>query len=464
MNSLLNFESSAREFSGEWKVFAPFNKGMPVETGYYRYSDLEPAIQAATLEKAKLAALSFEDRIKILKESFELFRTNRKLLADTVALELGRTPDDFENEWNQTERLWEVLIGIRAFDENVFESRGITAIVGSSIWPLFYSIQFCAYSLLSGNPVILKPSEKATLSVLRLFELFRSQIPAWRAVQVLIGEKEVGRRLICHEQVNTVVFQGSFEVGMRVKQDTLSQAGKEILLYLGAKNPAVIFDDASKKEAMDVLLKDSFLGAGQDCQSVSIAFIQNGILNEFVNELHLEMKKFKIGPPESGAFMGPMMDASTADRYLKFIGISEREGANILMRGKPLPLNPPGCFVTPTLALFEKRTPEEIRKSVSLQTEILAPHLSVIGFQDEEELLSLLQPLTYGRSISLWSANPKRLSRLAMKLPFGQVLWNRSLLGSDPKETFQFRKRSGNNAVLGESLLFKFLHQRTIQK
>ena len=99
--------------------------------------------------------------------------------------------------------------------------------------------------------------------------------------------------------------------------------------------------------------------------------------------------------------MGPMMDASTADRYLKFIGISEREGANILMRGKPLPLNPPGCFVTPTLALFEKRTPEEIRKSVSLQTEILAPHLSVIGFQDEEELLSLLQPLTYGRSISL---------------------------------------------------------------
>ena len=162
--------------------------------------------------------------------------------------------------------------------------------------------------------------------------------------------------------------------------------------------------------------------------------------------------------------MGPMMDASTADRYLKFIGISEREGANILMRGKPLPLNPPGCFVTPTLALFEKRTPEEIRKSVSLQTEILAPHLSVIGFQDEEELLSLLQPLTYGRSISLWSANPKRLSRLAMKLPFGQVLWNRSLLGSDPKETFQFRKRSGNNAVLGESLLFKFLHQRTIQK
>ena len=462
MKSLLHLTYADRAPSGEWKVYSPIQSGNLLASIQYHYSEIDTAIEGAIEERENLRKVAFSEKIKFLKKLWSVLDSNKKSILEKATFEQCRAPQDLEQEWSQLSRFFSALLTVAPQDEKIHEPRGVTAVLGSSVWPIFYSIQFFSLNYLAGNPVILKPSEKTSMTLLRLFKIIRNEIPELKSVQVLLGEKEMGRRLACHEQISTVIFQGSFEVGMRVKQDTLSQLSKKVLLFLGAKNPSVIFNDAPAA-ALETVMKDAFQGAGQDCQSTSVLLVQNGILNQFLPKLHGQAKEFKIGS-EEGYFMGPMFDSATVDRYLKFIGISEREGAEILMRGKPFEKNGKGSFVTPTLAYFEKQTPEQIRKSVSLQTEILGPHLSVIGFQDEAELLSLANAFSYGRSISLWSEDGARLEPLARELQYGQILFNQSLLSSDPWKSFQFRKRSGSNAVLGEDLLFKLLYLKTVQK
>ena len=238
----------------------------------FLFSDLPIAISAAKKANFDLLSLSFEDRRKILNKVPTVLERHKAEILKVAALELGRAQIDLELEWSQIMRFFKGLQDEASFIPEGRESRGISAVISSFVWPLFYTLQFSVLNFLAGNPVILKPSEKSGLTVSTLFRILRENIPALTMVQVLLGEKEMGRRLICHEDIATVVFHGTFEVGMRVKQDTLSQPSKEVLLFLGSKNPAIVFSD-SPEEVFEILKGDCFLGSGQDCQSVTVIFV-----------------------------------------------------------------------------------------------------------------------------------------------------------------------------------------------
>lgn len=448
--------------SGEWRVYSPSQTDEEIGKCLYRYSDIELATSEAQSSFTLLQKTSFDDRLTEVVKAISILRSAKQMLFETSALELGRGLNDFETEWSQLERFFDSLEKGSTKPTSHAQARGTTTIIGSYVWPVFYSIQFSFLNFLAGNPAILKPSEKSTVTVLKLFGLLREKLEQFSSIQVLVGEREMGRRLACHESISTVIFQGSFEVGMRVKQDTLSQPGKQILLYLGAKNPFIIFKD-SPKEVYETLLKDAFQGTGQNCQSASVAFVESSFIDEFTDRFHELSKQFKIGRPESGAFMGPLIDGAMLDRYLKFIGISEREGAEIIMRGKPLPGAGKGHFVTPTLVRFSSLSPEQMKKSVTLQTEILSPHLSIVGFDRREDLLLVLRQMNHGRNAAIWTEQIAQAKQLASLLEYGSVSINQSMLELDLSQTFQSRKRSGNHALLGQGLSNQLVFGKLIQ-
>lgn len=436
MKSLLNFESD-----------------QITDRVHYRYSDLDLAIQSAMESFKVLRRESISTRIPVVHEVLRVLKHSKSEIFKIAHDELGRNELDLECEWQQTQRLLQNVLKDDTQLDGRFEPRGPTAIIGSYVWPIFNSIQFSIVNFLCGNSVILKPSEKASLTTLAVFKVLREAIPELSTIQVLLGEKEMGRRLICHEHVATVIFQGSFEVAMRVKQDTLSQPSKEVLIYSGAKNPSIVFQDAPI-DALSTLIQDCFQGGGQNCQSVSVIFVQNDKMTEFLTEFR----------NQSRTHAEALIDGALVDRYLKFIAVSEREGAEVLERGRPLSTEKKSRFVSPTVVLFNKLTEDQVRKSVSLQTEIFAPHVSVIGFESEAEVLQLANALSYGRSASLWTESEARFNRLAPELQFGQVVWNQSLLTTDPWQSFQAKKRSGNHACLGKGLFSALLDQKVILK
>lgn len=462
-HSLLNEATSKPgDAGGEWTVISPANLELKLGKCHYRFSEIEAALRGARESRHHLSLLGFDARLAILRSASRTLQNQKSDLFEIAGAELGRGRADLDQEWSRLESLLELFAEDELLEQyKTSEPRGISVVLGSHVWPIYHSAFFAFFNFLAGNPAILKPSEKSSLTVLCLFSLLRAAHPEFAAIQVLLGEKEVGRRLACHEWVNTVIFQGCFEVGMRVRQDNLSQPAKEVLLFLGAKNPSVVFADAPK-EACETLVRDAFQGTGQDCQSVSLICIEKPYLKEFCQQLHEKSKSFSIGSPQSGAFMGPLIDGAMLDRYLKFIGISEREGGSILMRGKPLPAAGQGHYVTPTLAVFETLSPEQLRKSVSLQTETLSPHLSIVAFENESHLIALLQQMNHGRNASIWTADSVRAKHWVKLLDYGSIVVNGSTLDSNPKLSFQARRRSGNHAMHGIGLLSQLVFQKQI--
>ncbi len=426
------------------------------------YSEIDSLVQGALLRtghfRTACPAGSSAWRA-LVRATLQAIEANRERLFSTIEQETGRIECDFEAELAAVRAL------LGAFDEIPapgpgLEARGVAAVVGSSVWPVLHSVQFALLNLGAGNPVILKPAEKVTRTVQALVGLLANAHPLWNDVRVLPGDRETGRRLVCHEGVSVVVFQGSFEAGMRVRQDTLSQPAKEVLLFLGAKNPVILLDEPGEA-VLDAILRDAFVGAGQNCLSASQVWVQGAFFERFVADFHEKSKAFRIGSAGSGALMGPLLDAAISDRYFKFIGISEREGAEIVMRGKPLSSSGGGNLVTPTLAVFSSMTPDQMRRSVSLQTEILAPHLSIIRFDRDEELSGALSRLSYGHSAAIYG-DSSHARALAEGLSFGRVLVNQELLRSDPSVSAQVCKRSGNHAMLGTGLLGQLMRSRFV--
>jgi len=449
--------------TGEWWVKSPAHSEEAYAQCLYSYSQIDEAVEVAIRGSRAWNEKSHSERIRILSQAHERVKKSQSNWFQVASRELGRSSNDLSLEFRQWERWFEEW---RAQAESSLEARqeprGVTALVGSYVWPLFYTLSFVFLNLLAGNPVVIKPSEKSTLSVLALGEWLTSDPSLAPLVQILVGEKETGRRLACHDRVQTVIFVGSFEVGMRVKQDTLSQPSKEVLLYLGAKNPFIVCEDAPDAKVSDALIQDAFLSSGQHCRSASIAFIHQSRYSAFCEAFHERAKEFKIGAPSSEPFTGPLIDNAMVDRYLKFSGISEREGAQLLMRGKPLSLSEKGYYVTPTLAAFDAITPDQVKKSISLQTEILSPHLSLIRYSSYDELIELIRPLQHGLAASIWGENADRTQAIAKELAFGQVSVNRSLLEWNPCESFQARKRSGNHAYFGLKLIEQLVSLKSV--
>jgi succinylglutamic semialdehyde dehydrogenase len=448
------------QVSGEWPVQSPVKPDQALGKVGFCYSEIDQAVEEA-IKDGRPAGVFHTSGAGFIHETHRALMASKEVIYQWVADETGRTESDFEIEYVQT-LLYLTSLTRELPSISVHDPIGVTAVIGSSIWPLFYSLQFALSNLWVGNPVILKPAERTTTTVLKFFELLRQVSPEWAKVQVLVGDREVGRRLSCHQGVQLVIFQGSFEVGMRVKQDTLHQPGKEVLLFLGAKNPHLVLREPNSAD-YDVLIQDAFLGAGQNCLSAPVILMKRDYFKAFIHEFHERSKKFKIGGPGEGAFMGPLGDPSHLDRYQKFIGISEREGAEIIMRGKTLGASGKGSFMTPTLAVFEKLTPEEMRKSVSLQTEILAPLVSIIQFQEAEEAIGILDRLSYGHSCGIWGDPASEWDLMGRRLQFGSIKWNGSLYSLDPWRGVQVRKKSGNYAKTGSGLFSQLTREKRIE-
>lgn len=448
------------DITGDWKVQSPAKSEETFAKCVYSYSQIDLAIKAAKDAQLIWKEKSFEERMTHLQKGFQALVDHQAEWTQTAELELGRTAQDLQLEFKQLARWFDEF---KKYPTLESKPRGVTAVVGSYVWPLFYTTHFAFLNLLAGNTVVIKPSEKSSICTLKWVEILSKDPVLAPCIQVLIGEKEVGRRLTCHDQIQTVIFIGSFEVGMRVKQDTHGQPAKEVLLYLDSKGTSILCEDFENEKALDAMIQDAFLSTGQHCRSASVIFVHQSRYSKFCDEFHERAKKFTIGAPKDKAFAGPLIDGSMLDRYLRFSSISEREGAQVLMRGKPLVTAEKGHFVTPTVVAFDSLTADQMKKSVSLQTEILSPHVSIIQYQSDEELLQIMAQMQHGLCVSIWGKDQAKMMKIADQLAVGEVLLNQSLLEWNPAKSFQARKKSGNHAYHGLRLIEQLSYLKSIQ-
>lgn len=441
-----------RESNGSWTIQNPSLPNKPGPKISYDFASIPEAVRAARQAQAGWAGLSLADRSNWLKKWESVLVERKAGCVAALGFETGKPVWDVELEFERTIRLISTL-NQEAPKQRLGQPLGVIAGVTASTEAFESIAGFLASALLSGNTMVHKPSEKTVMLAQWFAEtLQESGLPAgvWNLIQ---GDRETGRRLCVHEGVDGILFSGSYDVSIRIKQDTLQQHWKKLMMYTGGKNAILVWEGVDLEKAVEATIESSFSFCGQGAFSASRVIVHRSVFQEFLEKLHHAAKAFRIGPADSNPFMGPMMDHGSVDRYMKFLGVAAREGAELVMRGKALELGKDGGFyVAPSIAVLRDNSIEATKKSVFQQSEMTSPFVTLLESSDVEHAVALANSTQFGLCASVF-ASEKDTGLLSRNLDFGLILENRACTRRDGSETYIGKKKSGNHRKTGVGLL-----------
>lgn len=255
------------------------------------------------------------------------------------------------------------------------------------------------------------------------------------------GEVETGKRLVGHEGVDGILFTGSYEVGLKIKQDTLHHYWKIIALEMGGKNATVVWEDAEIDKAIYESLVGGFLSTGQRCSGSSRIIVHDKIADEFTDRFYNAAKKLTIGHWSKNPFMGPLINAGSVEKYVRFQEMANRENCESLMRGKTLDLDPKGHYVTPSIHLVKKFD----HNSVYQKTEIFGPNVAIYRSSDFEKTMEIVNSTGYGLCMALFTKNMDLYKQSLLKARVGLLNLNRTTNGASSRLPFGGMGKSGND-------------------
>ena len=296
--------------------------------------------------------------------------------------------------------------------------------VVAKINPFNHPFRFCAEKaaapLAAGNCVVIKGSEQAPLSSLRLGELCDGIFPPG-VVNIITGDGAVGSALVRHPGVHRVGFVGSVPTGRAVARDA-ADGLKPVTLELGGKNPIVIFPDADPEKAARAAIKGMNMNRqGQSCSSTSRVLVHESLHAAVVEELVRQAEALPVGLPwlETNE-VGPIVSARQFERVMSYIDAGCTEGATLLTGGgKPAdPALRDGFFVSPTV--FDDVTPA-MRIA---REEIFGPVMSVMTWADPEEMLARANGVEYGLTAAIVTNDLRAAMETAERIEAGYVWIN----------------------------------------
>jgi 4-(gamma-glutamylamino)butanal dehydrogenase len=277
-------------------------------------------------------------------------------------------------------------------------------------------------ALATGNSVVIKPPELATLTTLRLAELASEAGLPDGVFNVIPGLGHVaGKALGLHPDVDMITFTGSTEVGRAFLRYSADSNLKGIVLECGGKSPQIVMADC--RDQLDAvaaeLAEAAFWNAGQNCSAGSRILVHNSIKDDFVAALAQEANKRRVGDPtDDTTLIGPLIEPSALDRVLSYVQQARSDGPRIVTGGEKLLSETGGYFTGATV--IDDVTPD---MSVARE-EIFGPVVSVLAFDDEDEALRLANDTPYGLAATVWSKDIDVALRTARSIRAGTVAIN----------------------------------------
>lgn len=270
-----------------------------------------------------------------------------------------------------------------------------------------------APALATGNTVIIKPAEDASLSILHIGKLAtEAGFPAG-VVQVLPGIGSVtGEALAVHPGVHKVSFTGSTEVGRRILRNSAGSF-KRTTLELGGKSPNIIFSDADLDAAISGAAAGILINSGQVCAAGSRVFAHRSVHDAVLEGLQQAAQAQVVGDPFApDTTMGPLVNAKQRDRVLDYIAKGNDEGA-LLVAGGTAP-DGAGYFVNPTI--FSGTNDLTIARE-----EIFGPVATVVPFDTDEEVVAMANDSRYALAATLWTRDVTRVHTVAASIQAGAI-------------------------------------------
>ncbi len=441
---------------GEIKNLSPGDLSDQLMTVKFTHSHIDEACAAAKKAYLPWARLSLDERKVYLKRLLEVFKAEESAMAEIIARDTGKPLWDATNEAKllagkiditadysskliAEERITNALPNVDGVIR--YKSRGVMAVLGPFNFPAHLPNGHIVPALLAGNTVVFKPSEQTPAVGQFYAELIhRAQFPVG-VFNLVQGDGASGRKLVVHEDVDGILFTGSYEVGLKIKQETVNHYWKILALEMGGKNATVVWDDADMDKAIYESLIGAYMTTGQRCSGTSRILVHESIAEKFIDRFYRSSKKVTIGHWSENPFMGSLVSAASMEKYIRFQEIANRENCESLMRGKALELKHKGYYVTPSIHLVKKFDPN----SVYQKSEIFGPNVAIYTVKNFDEAMTIVNSTGFGLAMSLFSKNENLFKQALVEARVGLLNWNRTTNGASSKLPFGGMGKSGND-------------------
>lgn len=299
------------------------------------------------------------------------------------------------------------------------EPIGVCAAITAWNAPLYLAVLKAAPALVTGNAVVLKPSELTPLTSLRLAELARAAGLPDGLFEVVTGGAETGAALVGSPAVGRVSFTGSTAVG-RAIAESVAGSFKRLTLELGGKSACIVFPDVDPGKVGAIAPGGAFGMAGQDCCARSRVIVHEDIKDEFLESYVGTIRAIRIGPPlDPATEMGPLISAAHRDRVNGFVERSRADGGVIVAGGAaPGGDLAAGSYYRPTVV-------DGVAAGAELaQAEVFGPVVAVLTFRTEAEAVQLANDTEFGLSGSIWTSDVGRALRVSEAVRAGVLAIN----------------------------------------
>ncbi|KAH8892190.1 aldehyde dehydrogenase [Thozetella sp. PMI_491] len=405
-----------------FKLFNPATEEEICSVHEASAEDVDAAVDAAQAAFLAWSELSAHERAAPMAKLSQLILRDAEALAELDAAAMGKSMDipACAGVFNYFAGSGYHVLGesslntAQTLNISVRQPYGVCGLIIPWNVPLIMFAFKVAPALICGNTVVLKTSEKAPLSSLKVASLIKEAGFPPGVVNIVNGFGEpTGSAIALHMKIRKISFTGSVATGKKIMKMSAESNLKNVSLELGGKSPAIVFEDADIAAAAKYTHFSINHNSGQHCQANSRVLVHESVVNDYLKELQTLMSLVTLGDPtEASTFQGPQADQRQMENILRLADIGKKDG-QLIRGGKRF--GEKGFFVEPTILV---NVPQD---SDAYKEEIFGPVVIVNTFKDEAEALAEANATEFGLFSSVYTKDFERAVRVSKRLESGAV-------------------------------------------
>jgi 1-pyrroline-5-carboxylate dehydrogenase len=398
--------------------------------------DVDDAVDAARAAQPAWAKTPWQNRVAIMRKAADILDERLMSVSALLGFEVGKSRLEALGDVAETSEFLRYyakqmedhdgfVIPLNALASNesnvsVLRPYGVWAVISPFNFPLALAAGGSIGAMLTGNTVVLKPSNRGALAALVFYRLMADAGLPDGVLNVVTGGDDVGRALV-EADVDGITFTGSYDVGMSIYHNFADQIPKPVVAEMGGKNPAIVTASADLDEAAEGVARGAFGFSGQKCSATSRVYVEESVFDEFVAKLVSFTEGLDVSNPiERDAFTGPVIDEAAVERYLAAVKEVSHSGGRILTGGERLEDDDlgDGTFVAPTVATVDE-------SSWVWDRELFVPFVVVGKVESLDEALDKANDTDFGLTAGLFSKNQTEIDEFFDRIEAGVTYVNR---------------------------------------